>query len=153
MKQKGFAMLKTSSISIIDFHLHFPVSHDVYLDGWEKRFVDRFGEAKLERINHNQQALSERWRDAYLIPCTEEDIPDIETQAKRWVDETNKYRIDKVVFLTGGGNDRLAKIVKLPRMSLLALHIMIHFPQVQQKNLNGQSSSWVYVVTKYLLPQ
>jgi len=113
MKQRGSVMLKTPSISIIDFHLHFPVSHDVYLDGWEKRFADRFGKAKLERINHNQQTLSERWRDAYLVPRTEEDIPDIETQAKRWVDETNKYRIDKAVFLTGGGNDQLAKIIKL----------------------------------------
>jgi predicted TIM-barrel fold metal-dependent hydrolase len=100
-------------IPIIDFHLHFPVNHDIFLDGWEQRYVDRFGAAKLVIIKQKQDELHKRWRDAYLIPPAEEQTPSNDIQAERWITETKKYRIEKAVFLTGGGNDQLASIVKM----------------------------------------
>ncbi|MCE5207496.1 MAG: amidohydrolase family protein [Chloroflexi bacterium] len=100
-------------IPIIDFHLHFPVKHDVFLDGWEQRYVDRFGAAKLQIIQQRKVELQKRWRNAYLIPPPEEQIPSNEIQAERWVAEAKKYRMEKAVFLTGGGNDQLASIIKM----------------------------------------
>jgi predicted TIM-barrel fold metal-dependent hydrolase len=52
-------------------------------------------------------------RPFYLIPPAEEQTPSNDIQAERWITETKKYRIEKAVFLTGGGNDQLASIVKM----------------------------------------
>jgi uncharacterized protein len=100
-------------IPIIDFHLHFPVNHEFYMDGWNQRFIARFGAEKLAENHRRQEELEKRWRTAYLIPPEEEEIPSVEIQVQRWISEAKKYRLEKCVFQTGGGNDQLSKIIKM----------------------------------------
>jgi len=100
-------------IPIIDFHLHFPVRHEVYMDGWNQRFIARFGAEKLAENYRRQEELQKRWQKAYLIPQEEEEVPPVEDQVQRWLSEAKKYRLKKCVFQTGGGNDQLSKIIKM----------------------------------------
>lgn len=98
---------------LVDFHLHFPVKNEIYMDGWNQRFIARFGADKLAENQRRQEEFRKRWLAAYLIPSTEEKIQPVEVQAQRWVSEAKKYRLEKCVFQTGGGNDQLSKIVKM----------------------------------------
>ncbi len=83
------------------------------MDGWNQRFIARFGAEKLAENQRRQQSLRKRWQEAYLIPPTEKEIQPVETQVERWVSEAKKYRLEKCVFQTGGGNEQLSKIVHM----------------------------------------
>ena len=98
-------------IRIIDFHAHFPVPEG-YLADWEARYVTRFGAEKLERLRRDARWYQERWWRAYSFPFPEEPMAPPEVQLERWVAEVDRYGLDRVVFLTGGGNDQLAALVR-----------------------------------------
>lgn len=98
---------------IIDFHVHFPMAHDTYVDQWEKEYIVRFGEKKLERLHQLSRSSQEKWWRAYSFPLPEKDYPGVEVQAQRWLQEMTRYGLEKVVFVTGGGNDNLASIIRL----------------------------------------
>jgi predicted TIM-barrel fold metal-dependent hydrolase len=99
-------------IPIIDFHAHFPVAHDDYLDAMESAYAARFGTEKLARLRADARWYQEQWWRAYAFPLPESDVPPPEVQARRWADEVDRYGLERVVFVTGGGNDALADIVR-----------------------------------------
>lgn len=100
-------------LPIIDFHSHFPVAHDPYLDDWEAAYAARCGMDKLERLRTDARWYQEQWWRAYSFPFPETDIPSPEIQAQRWADEVERYGLEKIVFVTGGGNDALAHVVAM----------------------------------------
>ncbi|NIM94004.1 MAG: amidohydrolase family protein [Anaerolineales bacterium] len=97
---------------IIDFHVHFPVPEPAWEARWQK-IVDDIGERRAAMLKEHAQSLHEDWRSAWCFPAPEEESPPAEEQARRWVEELDAYGIDKVVWVTGGGNDTLGKIVAM----------------------------------------
>lgn len=87
---------------LIDFHAHFPAMPK---DGGPKRDVH-------PEVLAYQKRLRARWREDFGFPDPERDHPGDEAQADRWYEEAQRHRIERVVFMTGGGNDNLASVVR-----------------------------------------
>lgn len=100
------------AIRILDFHAHFPVRRAPgESDPLRAAYVARFGEAKWTAIQRHLDADQEAWRRHWGFPVPE--LPgDDEEMATRWAREIEKHGLMRVVFLTGGGNDRLATVVR-----------------------------------------
>jgi len=81
---------------VVDFHAHFPV-------GWKPRNTEeKLREYALERRR--------KMRSEWGFPEPDWDIePD--RLAELWKEEAGRYGLYRVVFVTGGGNDALARIV------------------------------------------
>jgi predicted TIM-barrel fold metal-dependent hydrolase len=54
-----------------------------------------------------------KWRRMWAFEPPEDDIHSDEDQAERWVADMDLKGLERVNFVMGGGNDNLAKIVKL----------------------------------------
>jgi uncharacterized protein len=89
---------------IIDFHCHFPVQGD-----W---FPDYAMPGKVEFDSVGSRNHGEIWRKAFNFPKQQPPGTDLE-MAELWIEDLNTKGIDKMVFVSGGGNQRLADIVKL----------------------------------------
>ncbi len=85
---------------ILDCHVHFHAK------------TNSFNREVHPAIKAYQQELRAVWREKYGFPEPEKEHPGDEVILQRWIDETTKHNLSKVVFLTGGGNDRLANIIK-----------------------------------------
>lgn len=96
---------------IIDFHAHFPAPNPG-LDPWEEDYVARFGLEKLQRLRKLSRESQEKWWRAYSFPFPEAEEQPVEVQAQRWSTEVERYGLEKIVFVTGGGNDTLAGVVR-----------------------------------------
>jgi predicted TIM-barrel fold metal-dependent hydrolase len=101
-----------AGLKIIDSHAHFPVS-DVSIRASmglpeESRRVPR---PRPEQPFHGH--ARRQWSKAWGFPPNEKSDATDEELAKRWVEELDKNGIDKIVWVTGGGNDRLSKIVQM----------------------------------------
>lgn len=91
-------------IPILDFHCHFPVKGDYFPDY-----------PKSEKVNFNNKEIrdyGEIWRKAFNFPIPEESKDDL-TMAKLWIDDMDKKNIEKICWVSGGGNERLSKVVSL----------------------------------------
>lgn len=99
------------NLKVLDFHVHFPTS------------LPWFGAAqpRLERPLRSPQAeqavrtyaekLRQEWRLAWDFSEPETTSPPDEEQAARWAAEIERYGLEAVVFVSGGGNDHLAEMV------------------------------------------
>jgi len=99
-----------SELKIIDSHCHFPAGGDLlkYMTG-EKEYRE------FQRLKEKQppSRAQEQWRKAWgFSGPAQEELSDQEL-ADRWVEELARYGIDRVVWVTGGGNERLASICRL----------------------------------------
>jgi predicted TIM-barrel fold metal-dependent hydrolase len=100
------------AMRILDFHAHFPVRRAPGEgDPAKADYVRRFGEAKWSAIQRHLDADQQAWRRVWGFPTPEPPGAD-EEMAARWADEVERHRLVRVVFLTGGGNDRLAAVVR-----------------------------------------
>jgi predicted TIM-barrel fold metal-dependent hydrolase len=95
-------------VPVLDFHVHFPVRGD--RDRLRDEYVARWGEAKWARVAGWLREDQRAWRRAWGFPDPEPAGPDDET-ARRWAGEVDRHGLVRVVFVTGGDNDRLARIV------------------------------------------
>ncbi len=94
-----FTALK--GLSVIDCHAHFPVS-------WGQRQVNSI----VAGYNHERdERMHLEWDFPERQPGPQTD-DEIEKTARLWDAEISRYGLRKVVFMTGGGNDRLAAIVR-----------------------------------------
>jgi predicted TIM-barrel fold metal-dependent hydrolase len=98
---------------IIDFHAHFPVPDEGYATHWEGEYSSRYGHEKLELLKRQARASDEKWWRTYSFKFAEREIPSVEVQAERWSQEVERYGLEKIVFVTGGGNDTLARVVAM----------------------------------------
>src|SRR5579884_2543528 len=95
-------------VPTLDFHAHFPVRAD--REPVREEYIARWGAAKWARVAGWLEEDQRAWRRAWGFPDPEPAGPDDE-MARRWAEEVDRHRLVRVVFLTGGGNDRLAGIV------------------------------------------
>ncbi|GAA0726451.1 hypothetical protein GCM10008905_23070 [Clostridium malenominatum] len=99
------------NFKIVDSHVHFDVK------GYEittirEDYIEKYGEEKYKRIQQMNKYQSEKWREAWGFPEPLPTLDKIEDTAKLWIDEMEKNNIEKMIFLTGGGNETLSGIVK-----------------------------------------
>jgi predicted TIM-barrel fold metal-dependent hydrolase len=100
------------AMHVLDFHAHFPVRRAPgETDPVKADYVRRFGEAKWAAIQRHLDADQEAWRRVWGFPKPEPAGDDAEMTA-RWAGEVERHKLIRVVFLSGGGNDRLAAVVK-----------------------------------------
>jgi hypothetical protein len=99
---------------VVDFHLHFPTSRRWFgrSDRWQG-LVEKYGERRAQMLRRQARAYNLEWRKAWGFPPPESESPPDEEQASRWAAEVDRYGLDKVVFVTGGGNDHLSHLVSL----------------------------------------
>lgn len=95
-------------LRVIDFHAHFPTSEPWF--GRTRLKPERSPEAE-QAVKAYAQALRHEWRLAWDFPEPEAEARSDEEQAERWAGEIERYGLDAIVFVTGGGNDNLARIV------------------------------------------
>lgn len=75
--------------------------------------VDRYGESKTEIILENSRKYRDDWRHMWGFMPPEEKVYTDEEQADRWAADLEAKDIARVNFVTGGGNDKLAEVVRL----------------------------------------
>jgi predicted TIM-barrel fold metal-dependent hydrolase len=97
----------SARIPVLDVHAHFPVrgGHDPTREA----YVARYGQAKWDRVMGWLTEDQRAWRRAWGFPDPEPAGSDDEV-AKRWAAEVDRHRLVRIVFVTGGDNDRLAKV-------------------------------------------
>ncbi|MBS7619629.1 amidohydrolase [Candidatus Bathyarchaeota archaeon] len=100
-------------IDVIDFHAHFPTQKPGYWGAWRSRMIEKYGEEKLNILMDQSKTYRDIWRKKWLFDPPETEPHTDEQQAARWIEDIDKKRIQRVNFVTGGGNDNLAKIVML----------------------------------------
>jgi predicted TIM-barrel fold metal-dependent hydrolase len=99
-------------IPVLDFHAHFPVRRAPNeTDPVRAEYVRRFSEEKWAAIQRHLAADQEAWRRVWGFPKPEPPGDDAE-MAAMWAQEVERHRLARVVFVTGGGNDRLAAVVR-----------------------------------------
>jgi uncharacterized protein len=95
-------------IPVLDCHAHFPVRGGQ--DPAREAYIARHGQAKWDRVMGWLSEDQRGWRRAWGFPDPEPAGSDDE-MAERWAAEVDRHHLIRIVFVTGGGNDRLAKIV------------------------------------------
>ena len=103
------AEIVPAAFQVLDFHAHFPVRGGP--DAAQAEYVRRFGEAKWAVIRRHLEADQEAWRRAWGFPAPEPPGEDAE-MAARWAQEVERHHLVRVVFVTGGNNERLAAAIK-----------------------------------------
>ncbi|MDA8211710.1 MAG: amidohydrolase family protein [Clostridia bacterium] len=99
---------------LIDFHAHFPVAGDDILGKVNQDYQERYGPEKLSRLKAYSLEMNRLWRKAWCFPEPEPVLePAWEETARRWSRELAEYGIEKIVFVTGGGNQNLYRITKV----------------------------------------
>jgi hypothetical protein len=101
-------------LEIIDFHTHFPTNLPWFADmvpDKRQSYAERRGERRAKIAREQAMGYSHQWRMTWGYEPPESNPPDDETQADRWAAEVDQYGLRAVGFVTGGGNDNLAKIV------------------------------------------
>lgn len=88
--------------NLIDIHAHFPVEREPFYD----QLVIH------PKVLTYKNDLRKEWREKFKFSEAEKAHPGNEKQAERWQAEMVKNSIQKMIFVTGGGNDVLADIVK-----------------------------------------
>ncbi|MGE5584413.1 MAG: amidohydrolase family protein [Bacillota bacterium] len=100
-------------VRVIDAHVHFPAGGIVTARVTPaSSYAARFGEEKAKKLATQKAKAQARWRRMYGFPDPEMDERTPAEQAERWAGEVDKYGLDRVVFVTGGGNDTLAGAVR-----------------------------------------
>jgi len=98
-------------IKVIDFHSHFPTSYRG--KGLGSSRLEKYGAEKLKLLREESQRYRDEWRRVYGFEPPETEIHTDEEQAARWIKDLDKKGVERVNFVTGGGNDNLAKIAKI----------------------------------------
>lgn len=95
---------------IIDFHCHLPVPDNMTADA-DAAYVAAHGQEKFAKLRSDWRWYQEQWWSAYSVPFPEEIEPPALTQGERWRQQVDDARLERVVFVTGGGNDTLSEVV------------------------------------------
>lgn len=118
-------------LKVIDSHVHFP-AFDFMGDGKSMGGLDLKGN---EWVDWDKAKWRLAWRFPDSIdPVTEEDE---EETTEKWYEEVKKSNIEKIIFVTAGGNEKAYKILKNIRINLLCMLIMHRIMQILRKNLKS----------------
>jgi hypothetical protein len=101
-------------LKVIDFHAHFPTSNwTKWATSWKRRLAERYGEENAQLLMEQSARDKEKMRELWGFAPPESEIRSDEEQAARWVADLDMKGVERVNFVTGGGNDNLAKLVRL----------------------------------------
>jgi len=99
-------------ISVFDLHLHLPYSGEDLWGEWGRGYIGRFGQAKFDLLNGRNGKAQEVWWKSYGFPLPDNPQPSAEECARRYAQEVEDYGLLGLCFLTGGGNDKLARVLQ-----------------------------------------
>lgn len=91
--------MRNQGFSVIDFHAHFP------FEPWRSVDHPKIKEYSAQRYRR----MSLEWD----FPDPDHQETDLTTLAGRWAGEVDRYLLERVVFVTGGGNENLSRTVAL----------------------------------------
>ena len=100
-------------VKVIDFHSHFPTSFRSPSGSGRPPIVEKFGPEKLRLLQEESRWYRDEWRKLWFFEPPESGSHTDEEQADRWVKDLDEKSVERVNFMTGGGNDNLAKIVQM----------------------------------------
>jgi predicted TIM-barrel fold metal-dependent hydrolase len=92
-------------VKICDFHCHFPIRENFGFPDYPEHVHPQF-------TSHGAMNQGEIWRKAFDFPPSEPATTDRE-MADKWARDMDEKGVEKVVFVSGGGNERLSNIVKM----------------------------------------
>lgn len=96
---------------LIDSHVHFDVKgYDIA--GIERKYTEEYGREKWLKLQSENRYQKDRWSQAWEFPQREPAADDVRQTSARWLAEMEKHNIDKLVFVTGGGNELLSRIIQ-----------------------------------------
>jgi hypothetical protein len=93
-------------IKVIDIHSHFPVVGE-----WFPGYTQVSKRITKQKKPELRDVQGEIWRKAYNFPAGREEVADDREASDRWYRDIVEKDIEGVVFVSGGGNERLARIV------------------------------------------
>ncbi len=113
-------------IEVFDMHAHLPVrppGGGLPFGGWGQRYAARFGEEKLRHLAQRQQG-DQAWKyRAYNVPPPDPTPLSGPEAAARYAEEVEDHGLLGLTFMTGGGNDALARaIAPYPKLHGFAHH-------------------------------
>lgn len=101
-------------LKVIDFHAHFPTaSWTKWMTSWKQRLAEKYGEANAQLLIEQSMQDKEEMRRLWGFEPPESEVHSDEEQATRWVEDLDRKGIARVNFVTGGGNENLANIVRM----------------------------------------
>ncbi len=94
-------------VKVLDVHNHFPVAGGG-LESWFPGYsLNKRVSFDLKGIQNPQEV----WRKAFNFESGNVEFQSDEVAAERWFQDINEKGIEKVVFVSGGGDERLSKII------------------------------------------
>lgn len=93
------------NLRVIDVHTHFPIHNSMDMPAAEPRhpLLEAYARERGQRMRAE-------WNTEPAEPLARTD-EEVDAALARWLGEAEKYGLDKVVFVSGGGNERLADLV------------------------------------------
>lgn len=77
---------------------------------WEAQYAARFGADKLDILRQRQQRnIADRWKGLAEVELK---VESEEEAVAMWRQQVDAHGLEAIVFVTGGGNERLASIVR-----------------------------------------
>jgi predicted TIM-barrel fold metal-dependent hydrolase len=97
--------VKPQKLRVIDVHTHFPIHNTMGAPAQGPRhpLLEAYARERGERMRAE-------WGTAPAEPLARTD-EEVDAALERWAGEVERYGLDKVVFVSGGGNERLAGLV------------------------------------------
>ena len=101
-------------LKVIDFHAHFPTTNwTKWATSWRRRLAEKYGEENAQLLIEQSVRDREEMRRLWGFAPPESEMRSDEEQAAKWVADLDMKGVERVNFMTGGGNDNLAKMVRL----------------------------------------
>ena len=97
---------------VVDMHLHLPVAADDWLAPWRERYIAANGRERYDELVALGKTVPS-WLPEFCFPTPEPPMEDPLAAGERWYRECEAYELERVVFVTGGGNDALSRVVNL----------------------------------------
>ncbi|MGW0434211.1 amidohydrolase family protein [Micromonospora sp. NPDC003197] len=105
-------MTADHGLDVVDFHLHFQIGADETIRAGEHTAGMHPGDEHDRAVRAAAVApYTKRWRRDWGFPDPEPAAPRWPEEADRWVGELDANGIRQAVFVTAGGNDRMAQLV------------------------------------------
>lgn len=95
---------------VVDMHLHLPVAQDDWLAPWRERYIAQNGRERYGELTALGKTVP-GWLPEFCFPAPEEPMEDPAQAGERWYRECERFALERVVFMTGGGNETLSAVV------------------------------------------
>ena len=96
---------------IVDMHLHLPVAQDDWLLPCREAFIAENGIDRWEQLKMLKDS-EPSWLPSFGFPEPEPPFERWQDAAHAWSEECERYDLEHVVFLTGGGNEIMSEVVR-----------------------------------------